>query len=386
VVAVALIAMVLAGAAATWWFSSVVADLAIPADPQADGRRIAAIYDPPDRPIEAALNRGDGQLFAALATDPAVQRPEQVRGPASEQAYRYQRMAYGWLGWAASGGRAEAVPWALIAVTVASVGLLVGAGGMLLIDRGADPRLALLLALQPAVFIDLTWVGPEVLGTALALVGLVVWTRRPAGSTAFGASAWGAVACFAAAGLCRETLLVVPATIVVYEAWHRRWRLAAVLALSAVPYVAWVLVLRAHLGAWPSGSVGGRLSPVPFGGMVAAMSGWGAGDLVVAALILVPAVVALVVAGPGLLRLLVATNLAFASLLGEPVWNRWPDFSRVLLPLSTLAVIAIVVAVAARRARNPVPSGNLGVWSNVPPPAPSPTPPAPTSSRTPTAG
>jgi hypothetical protein len=386
VVAVALIAMVLAGAAATWWFSSVVGDLTTAADPAVDGRRIAAIYDPPDRPVEAALNRGDGQLFAALATDPAVRRPEQVRGPASEQAYRYQRMAYGWLGWAASGGRSEAAPWALIAVTVASVGMLVGAGGLLLLDRGVDPRAALLLALQPAVFIDLTWIGPEVLGTALAVLGLVLWTRRPEGSAALGASAWGAVACFAAAGLCRETLLLIPATMVVHELWHRRWRVAAALAVSAAPYVAWVLVLRLHLGAWPSGSVSGRLSPVPFAGMVAAMSGWGAGDLVVAALILGPAVVALALAGPGLLRLLVATNLAFASLLGEPVWTRWPDFSRVLLPLSTLAVLAIVIAVAGRRARNRAPSGNLEPWSNVPPPAPSPTPPAPTSSRMPTAG
>jgi hypothetical protein len=386
IVAVASIAVVLAGVVATWWFASVVAGLGVPSQPDAEGRRIAAIYDPPDRPVEAALNRGDGQLFAALATDPAVGRPEQVRGPASEQAYRYQRMGYGWLGWAVSGGQAELVPWALIAVTAASVGLLVGAGAVLLSDRGADPRFALVLAFQPAVAIDLTWIGPEVLGTALVLAGVAVWSRRAPGGPRPDSATWVAVACFAAAGLCRETLLVVPAVLVVHEAWRRRWSFAAASALAAVAYLAWVVFLRVRLGAWPSGSVEGRVSPVPFSGLVAAVPGWSTGDLLVAASILVPAVVAVAWRRGGLMRLLVAANLGFASLLGEPVWNRWPDFSRVLLPLSTLALVSVVAALAARRAQNPLPSGNLGTWSNVPLPAPSPTLPAPTSSRTSTAG
>jgi hypothetical protein len=383
---VALIAVVVAAAGATWWFGSVVAGLGVPSQPEADGRRIAAIYDPPDRAVEAALNRGDGQLFAALATDPAVRRPDQVRGPASEQAYRYQRMGYGWLGWAASGGQADWVPWALIALTAASVGLLVGAGAVLLADRGVDPRFALVLALQPAVAIDLTWIGPEVLGTALAALGLAAWTRQAARPMRPDAATWAAVVCFAAAGLCRETLLLIPAVLMVGEAWRRRWWLAGAAALSAVPYAAWVVFLRIRLGAWPSGSVEGRLSPIPFSGLVAAMPGWATGDLVVAVSILVPAALALTWRRGGALRTVVAANLAFASLLGEPVWNRWPDFSRVLLPLSTLAIVAVVTAVAERRARNPVASGNLGTWSNVPLPAPSPTLPAPTSSRTPTAG
>lgn len=395
VVAVALIAVVLAAAAAAWWFSAVVTGPVAGPDPAVDGRRLTTLYDPPARPVEEALNKGDGQLFAALATDPAVQRPEQVRGGPEEQAYRYQRMAYGWLGWAASGGQRQAVPWALVAVTAASVGLLVGAGGRMLQQRGAEPAFALLLAVQPAVFIDITWVGPEVLGTALALIGLATWARhserapgggRASGSDGIDRAVIGAVLCFAAAGLCRETLLLVPAVIALHEAWKRRWHLAGAASLAAVPYVLWVLFLRVQIGAWPSGSVGGRLSPVPFGGLVAALPGWGPADLGVAALILVPAVAALALSGPGLVRTVVAADLAFASLLGQPVWNRWPDFSRVLLPLSSLAIVAVVAAIAERRARTAVRSGNLGTWSNVPLPAPSPMAPARTSSETPTAG
>jgi hypothetical protein len=395
VLATALIAVALAVAAATWWFSSVASGPLPAADPNVDGRRLAAIYDPPSRAVEAAINKGDGQLFAALATDPAVLRPSQVRGPEAEQAYRYQRMGYGWLGWLASGGQAAAVPWALIAVTVASIGLLVGAGGLLLLDRGIDPRFALLLALQPAVFIDLTWIGPEVLGTALALIGLVSWTRRSAPVAAAGTAAAAtpqaitvAVACFAAAGLCRETLLLVPAVLAVRELVAKRWAAAWMASAAATPYVAWVLLLRVRIGAWPSGSVDGRLSVVPFRGLVQAASGWGAADAAVAALVLVPAILAVVAGERGPLRAVVVAHVALAATLGQPVWNRWPDFSRVLLPLSTVAIVLVVdAAVRARRgARSPASSGNLGTWSNVPPPAPSPTLPAPTSSRTSTAG
>jgi hypothetical protein len=361
VVAVGLIATVLAAAAVAWWFGSVVAGPVPAQDPALEGRRLAAIYDPPDRAIEAAINKGDGQLFAALATDPAVRRPEQVRGSASEQAYRYQRMGYGWLGWAASGGQAEAVPWALVAVTVGSVGLLVTAAGTFLLDRGADPRLALLVAVQPAVFIDLTWIGPEVLGTTLVLAGLVAWTRRatrpppssgapgPVGLLGLGRTGAMALACFAAAGLLRETLLLVPAALVLFEAAHRRWRPAVGVALAAVPYVAWVLVLRAVIGAWPSGSVDGRLSLVPFGGMALAIDGWSTGDAVAAGLIFVPAAAAIVLTREVLLRLVLGAHLVLAATMGEAVWARWPDFTRVLLPLSTLAIVVVAAEAWLRR-------------------------------------
>ena len=87
-----------------------------------------------------------------------------VRQGPSEQAYRYQRPLYGWLGWIASGGQPAAVAWALVVVTVLSATALVAASGRWIIDHGGDPRWALLLPLVPGVFIDLTWIGPEALG------------------------------------------------------------------------------------------------------------------------------------------------------------------------------------------------------------------------------
>ena len=66
---------------------------------------LSSMYSPPRDRVQAAFDLGDGQLYAGMATDPLVRHPDMVRGEPSEQAYRYQRPAYGWLGWALSGGR-----------------------------------------------------------------------------------------------------------------------------------------------------------------------------------------------------------------------------------------------------------------------------------------
>jgi hypothetical protein len=52
-------------------------------------------------------------------------------------------------------------------------------------------------------------------------------------------------------------------------------------------------------------------------------------------------------------------HLLLAATMGEAVWTRWPDFTRVLLPLSTLAIV-VVAAEAWRRqvADRPVDVGN----------------------------
>lgn len=341
---VAFIGFLVCGALALWWFLPLASG---PVDPQPasqHGKLLVSVYDPPTRPVEEALGRTDGQVFAGMSTDPLARTPEIVRGSAEEQAYRYQRPAYAWIGWVGSGGgHPGPAPFALAAATAVAAGLLVGAGARFLADRHADPRWALLLLLVPGVFIDLTWIGPEVLGTALAVFGLVWWTREPSGDDAADRRALVlAVVMFAAAGLCRETFLLIPFVLMVTALVHRQIGRAVAAALAAAPYVAWVLYLRIAIGAWPTGSVGGRLSPIPFGGMVQALDAWHPAEFAVAVVILVPAAWALVVGRRSGLRPLVAANLAFAAVLGEPVWHRFPDFSRVLLPLSTLSVLAIV--------------------------------------------
>lgn len=329
----------------------------VPTDVPQTGSFISARYDPPTTGVEVGLDRGDGQLFATHAADPFLDRPALIRGGSEEQAYRFQRPLFGWLGWVASGGQPGAVPWAVVGLTVVTVAALVLGAARLLRDRGADPRLALLLLVAPGVVADLQRVGPEALGTLLVLAGTAAWLSprelcaRGAIGEQLAHEARGLVvpvACFAAAGLCRETLLLVPAALLLHDLVRGERRGRAIVAGVAVvaPYAGWVLALRALLGAWPSGTVDGRLSVVAFAGLVEAVASWTPLDLLFVVAVLGTAVLVLVRrAGEPALRAVVAAHLLLAATLGEPVWASWRDWGRVLLPLTAV----VLVALASRR-------------------------------------
>ncbi|MCU1496676.1 MAG: hypothetical protein JWM47_629 [Acidimicrobiales bacterium] len=322
------------------------------------GRTVSGAYDPPDQVVELYFNQGDGQLFAHQAQDPFVRHPEVIRGGSEEQAYRLQRPLYGWVGWVASGGQPGAVAWALIAVTLVSVGLLAAATARAAMAFGGNPLWGLAILAAPGAAVDLIRCGPEALAAALTAVGLIAWLRTERRT-------WVAVACFAAACLARETLLVVPLTLVTVDWWAARpvgaplrgafRRAWSPLLVAVVPFVTWVLVLRVGLGAWPRGSVDGRLSPVPFAGLLAALGRFDREEYVAVGLLLVPAVVALVVGGDLRLRALVAVHLLLAAVLGEAVWASWLDFGRVLLPLSLVSLLACFAGPVRVGAREPKP-------------------------------
>jgi hypothetical protein len=161
---------------------------------------------------------------------------------------------------------------------------------------------------------------------------------------------WLAVGLFAAAGLARETLLVVPVALLLAEAWEDRRRIPWPLLGSLVPYAGWLAVVRVHIGAWPKGSVSGRLSPVPFGGLAAAAGSWRRDEVLAGLVLLVLVGAGLVLGRDRRLRLVVGANLALAAVLGEPVWARYLDFGRVLLPLTLASVLSVASGLAASRA------------------------------------
>ena len=73
-------------------------------------------------------------------------------------------------------------------------------------------------------------------------------------------------------------------------------------------------------------------------------------DVAFAALLVGLAIAALVLGRDSGLRPIIGAQLALATLLGAPVWHRFPDFGRVLLPLSVLSLLALVPALAERKA------------------------------------
>ena len=333
VVGVGVLAAAICTAIVVFWFVGAAPD---PGPDPADGRRISTIYDPPETGVEAIYAKGDGQLFAAQATDPLVDRPELVRGTEAEQAYRYQRQMYGWLGWLASAGQAGAVAWALIVLTAAAAVLLCVVVADWLAAAGRNPRLALLLLLLPGVLVGLTLIGPEILGTTLVLLGLRTWLR-PGGSILLAAG------CLAAAGLCRETLLIFPAVAALLELAGRRPRRAFTLAGAALPYVAWVLYLHARIGAWPKQSGASPIDLVPLRGLLDAIDGWDPLDATAAVLLAVLAGAALLRRRTSFATPFIAAHLLLAVSMGERVWRRFPDYSRVLLPLAVLSVLVLLL-------------------------------------------
>jgi len=342
------------------------------ADPEIfEGLPYAAMYDRPDERVEVLLNEGDGQAFAALATDPALRRPEVFRDGPAEAAYRWQRPLLGYLAGAAAWWQREWVPEALAGLAVAAAGLTAGAVAAALRRRGASPWWALATVALPGAVVSVRWAGPELLGAALATFGVLAWTgsRRRVGAAA---------ALFALAGLARETYLLVPLVVVAVDLLRSRqpWRRMAPrslartllrprsLVLLVVPvaaYAGWLAVVHARFGTWPWEASSGRLG-LPGAGVAEVAGGWTAQSAVAALLLGVLALGPLVAGRRDVWAWLAAAYGAFGLLMGPLVWGRWQDFSRPLLcaclwGLVALAPVAAPAPVAAA-APGPDPDGS----------------------------
>lgn len=303
------------------------------------------LYAQPETRFEVLLDLGDGQAFAALAQDPLLRRPEVFRAGSAEAAYRAQRPLLGWVTWGLSAGQAAAVPVVLLVLAVAGFVALATVAAALLRRRGAPALWALAVVLWPGTLMTLAWTGPEGLGTAAALGGFGLWQaeRRH----------WAIVA-LVAAGLLRESLLLVPVAMAAHALVVERRPLRAVVPLATpiAVYAAWVGVVWLRLDALPSDAGRGRLA-APLTGLLDAASGWSGADLVCAALLGLLGGAALVL-GRRDAAGWVACAFALASLMfGAEVWARLEDFGRVLLPVVAFAVLVLAPRVG-RRAGAPV--------------------------------
>jgi hypothetical protein len=306
-------------------------------------------FSPPRTSFEVLLDHGDGQAYAALAQDPALNRPDVFGEGRGQAAYFAQRPVIGYLVWALSLGRPGNIQLAFTIAMVLSAALCGAAATALLqaLAGGQDARFAIAVLILPGAFVSIYWFGQEVLALGFALVGLTLWfKRRPS-------PVWAAVA-FGVAGLTRETMLLVPLVLGAYElltastGWAARVRRVVPLAAAAVPYLVWLLVVRARLGT--NAAPRGTLS-LPFAGVAGSIPQWGPTEVVVAVLFVGLAAVALVRRHEGILAWLVGAYLGLSVLLGSLVWNGWEDFARVLLPGMAFAVLSLIPVTSARASR-----------------------------------
>ena len=270
-----------------------------------------AVHDDPTFKLRHESGFYDGAYFYAIARDPiATGRAHHLL---TEAPYYWGHPAYGWLAWLASGGgRPTAVPDALLAVGLLAVFLAGAAASLLAGALGWSLWGGLVVALNPGLVFAVYSDTSESLGAALLLLALAAYVRGRRSES---------VALFAALCFVKEPLVLVPLAIAAWELW--RTRRPTFVAAAVVPAALWWLYLRIHLGAFPFGLGGERLT-APFLGwkrglLAAAKQSWNVGiDTAqlgeVAIALIVVFFLAIVVAGIVALRMRSVVAPAFLAL------------------------------------------------------------------------
>jgi hypothetical protein len=309
-------------------------------------------FTPPRSSFEVLLLHGDAQAYATLALDPTLSHPERFLESRDQASYFARRPVVPAAVWLLSAGQRDLLPFAAVVVGACSLGLLAAACAWLIQERGKgqDDRLAVLVVFAPAFFLQVRNLGVEGLALALALLGLVLWTKEDPHRGA-------AAACFALATLTRETMILFP-VVVGLEAWSRRSlrrRDVAFLSLTPILYALWAALVRGRYGGFGGGSNLG----LPLRGLLASVAGWEATDWLVLALTVGISVAALIRDHRSVLAWLIGAYWIFALFLGAPVWFNWEQFSRILFPVLVCSLVLLLPEhLAARVGAEPSGAGS----------------------------
>lgn len=303
-------------------------------------------WHPPESRAEKLVAKMDGRAFAQTASDPLMRRTVQdYKGDEGKAAYRASRPLPGWMFFAGSlGGQRSLLAPTMLLLTAITIGWAVYSVDVLGRALGLRVRHLAAIVATPAVISSVAYPGlGDPVGLALTVTGLAMWFRQ---------RTWAAVALFAAAGLCRETMLLVPVGLALNVLWSKRSIVAALpLAVTPLAYVAWVAIVTARIGAAPDG--GSQLS-APFSGMLEGAQLWHLAEYLTAALV-VASLVVIFWRGYGWMQSIAVVNLAFASLMGTVVWFQWWGFGRVLTILPVFALVSLARPRVAADAPAPTP-------------------------------
>jgi hypothetical protein len=290
----------------------------------------------------------DGQMFFYIAVDPV-----HARDYLDDPAYRYTRIGYPLLAGALSLFDPRVVPWTLLLLNLAMIGVGVLALAAWLRERGAPAWMAAAYGLYPGTLVGLQRDTSEVMAYGLVAVGTYLCGRRRLAL---------AGAAFGAAVLTRETAGLFPLLFAIAEvaggtgSWRDRvranWRAAGILLLlSFGPFV----LLKAFLLVWlRSFGLTQQLGLVPFGGILAYWP-WQPGQVEEVRSIVLPAILCGAAATWALLRgimrvevwALLVNVLVLVVFLGQASWVDLSSSGRITMGVALAAVMA--AAVIARR-------------------------------------
>ncbi|MGN6696318.1 MAG: hypothetical protein ACTHN0_19225 [Aquihabitans sp.] len=289
-------------------------------------------WHPPRSRAEKLVAKMDGRAFAQIAEDPLMDRIVwDYHGDEGKAAYRASRPLPGWMFFVGSaGGRRPLLAPTMLLLTALTIGWAVFSVDVLGRALGLRVRHLAAVVVTPAIVTSVAYPGiGDPLGLALTVTALATWFR---GRT------WTAVALFAAAGLCRETMLLVPLGLALHVMGQKRsLRPALPLAAAPLAYIAWVAVVTARIGAAPDG---GTQLAAPFTGMIEGIGLWHLAEYLTAALVVASTIVVFR-RGYGWMKAVTVVNLGFSTLMGTVVWFQWWGFGRVLTIIPVFALIAL---------------------------------------------
>ena len=289
-------------------------------------------FGPPKSRAEHLVAKMDGHTFAEIALDPTlVNTPDAYFGDRENAAYRSSRPMQGWVAFVASaGGQRPLLAPALLVLTAITVGAAVLAVAALARTVGRRVRYLGAMLATPAFIAAVAYPGIcEPLAIALACAGTTAWLRK---------QPWLAVALLTAAGLTRETMLVVPLGLGITHLLERRTPLGALkLALPAVAYGVWITMVHDRLGAWPSDY---SQTAGPLVGFQQAFPHWHAAEWA-AALLLVASAGVIAYRGTTWMRVIALLHVPILLVANHQVWWVWLGFGRVTMLLPIFALIAL---------------------------------------------
>jgi hypothetical protein len=230
-----------------------------------DTERMAEVarFHDPDFAFVPAEGHYDGVYFYAIALDPFARNAD-VYTRIDLYEYRYGHPGYGWLSRLFVLGGVRSLPWSMLMVGLAGMGLGGWAISRIADHLGRSAWWGLLVAVNPGLVFAVTVLNSEPVGVGIAAAGLLLWLR--------GRLVLAAVV-FAGACLVKELFVLVPAGLFLWEivqVVRRRaipgvvYRLA-LLAVTVVPLAWWYLYLRFHFGVFPAAAEPGNIG-VPFVG------------------------------------------------------------------------------------------------------------------------
>ena len=177
----------------------------------------------------------DGQFYHFIAHDPLLRR--NFKAFVDDPRYRYPRILVPGLAFLLAFGNDARIDAAYICVVWLSVFLGSYWFGRYAILYGYPARLAILFALAPAVLVSIDRLTVDA-ALAACTAGFALFTN--------GRSHYKLYALLAAAGLARETGLLLLAAWCIFLIGKRLWLQAAIFATAGLPAACWFLFVRLH--------------------------------------------------------------------------------------------------------------------------------------------